>query len=89
MRAEDILPDDTSHIERGGMTLRKGTVAAFLANAAVWLDPGADAAAVAAAEAAMIEARPALDALGLFDILAPRDPRLAAVMGITRPVVGT
>ncbi|RZL59077.1 MAG: hypothetical protein EOP65_04210 [Sphingomonas sp.] len=82
MRAEDILPGDASHIERGGMTLRKGTVAAFLANAAIWLDPAAEPADVAAAEAAMIEARPALEALALFDILAPRDPRLGALMGV-------
>jgi hypothetical protein len=30
----------------------------------------------------MIEARPALEALALFEILVPRDPRLAAVMGV-------
>ena len=82
MRAEDILPGDASHIERGGMTLRKGTVAAFLANASIWLDPASEPADVAAAEAAMIEARPALEALALFEILVPRDPRLAAVMGV-------
>ena len=80
MRAEDILPDDASFVERDGMLLRKGTVAAFLANARIWLDARATAEQVAAAEAAMRAARPALVALGLFDILVPRDPRLAALM---------
>ena len=80
MRAEDILPDEASFVDRDGMMLRKGTVAACLATARTWLDAQATPEQVAAAAAAMLAARPALVALGQFDLLRPRDPRLAALL---------
>ncbi|MES2077425.1 MAG: hypothetical protein V4462_17560 [Pseudomonadota bacterium] len=78
MRAEDVLPDDINSGEFKGMTIRKGTVAAFLANARTWLDANAAPDAVATAAARIVEALPALDALGLFEILRIADPRLRA-----------
>jgi len=78
MRAEDILPDADSHATFDGLAIRKGTVAAFLANARAWLDPAAPAAARAEAGREIAEALPALRALGLFELLAPRDERLRA-----------
>ncbi|WP_407851204.1 hypothetical protein [Bordetella petrii] len=76
MRAEDILPGGQDWAEVDGVAVRKGTVAAFLANARLWSDPSADAAARAAAEHDMAGALPSLRALGLFEVLAPRDPAL-------------
>ena len=78
MRAEDVLPDSTNHVTIDGQLLRKGTVAAFLANARLWLDAGHDAAQHEQAEADMVAALPALRALGLFDILDVRDATLRA-----------
>ena len=78
MRAEDILPDAASHAEFDGLAVRKGTVAAFLANARAWCDAEAAAPARAAAEARMRESLPALRALGLFEVLQVRDGRLLA-----------
>ncbi|MFI5409760.1 hypothetical protein [Kaistia sp. UC242_56] len=76
MRAEDILPDDVDTGEFAGTVIRKGTVAAFLANAATFSDPGASAAAKAIAEFDILEAVPALQALGLFAVMEVRDPNL-------------
>ncbi|MDM9558788.1 hypothetical protein [Bordetella petrii] len=76
MRAEDILPGRQDWTEIGGVAVRKGTVAAFLANARLWSDPSADAAARAAAERDIARALPSLRALGLFEVLEPRDPAL-------------
>ncbi|GGP21074.1 hypothetical protein [Silvimonas iriomotensis] len=76
MRAEDLLPDDQNQIELAGTPVRKGTVGAFLFNAAVWLDPHADAASHQQAAADMTAALPALRALGLFDVLEVRDAAL-------------
>jgi hypothetical protein len=76
MRAEDILPDNQNHAERGGLVIRKGTVAAFLANARVWCDPAADASRRQAAERDILDALPSLQALGLFDVLSIRDAGL-------------
>ncbi|TDY21841.1 hypothetical protein B0G81_2074 [Paraburkholderia sp. BL6665CI2N2] len=59
-----------------GATIRKGTVGAFLANARVWTDPQASEQACAEAEADMLDALPALRAIGLFDVLGIRDVAL-------------
>ncbi len=80
MRADQILPDDVNHGQFDGLTIRKGTVAAFLANARTWTraDPGADERAQAQAQIA--EDVPALRALGLFEVLEIRDERLRALV---------
>ena len=81
MRAEDILPDAVNEVAvDGGLRLRKGSVAAFLANARVITDDAATPAARAEAEAHLAELVPTLLALGLLDVLAIRDPRVAAVV---------
>ncbi|WP_459614252.1 hypothetical protein [Bordetella sp. 2513F-2] len=76
MRAEDILPDRQDHAELKGVIVRKGTVGAFLANARIWCEPGVDAARRQAAERDILDALPALRALGLFDVLSIRNPAL-------------
>ncbi|MGK5033302.1 hypothetical protein [Janthinobacterium sp. MDT1-19] len=59
-----------------GVTVRKGTVGAFLANARLWLDDTGSSAGRAIAEHDILDALPALHALGLFDILQVRDAAL-------------
>jgi hypothetical protein len=76
MRAQDVLADDTDEAAFAGVTVRKGTVGAFLANARVWIDPDTDAESRAAAEHDILEAVPALCAIGLFDVLDPKNPEL-------------
>jgi len=80
MRADQILPDDVDHSQFQGVSIRKGTVAAFLANARTWTDAhaGADARGQAAREIA--RDLPALRALGLFEVLQIRDERLRALV---------
>ena len=78
MRAEDILPDHLSHAHLDGVTVRKGSVGAFLANARVLADAAAPDAAREEAGRHLAELLPALRALGLFDVLAVRDPAVQA-----------
>ncbi|HDR8857069.1 TPA: hypothetical protein QDA74_001165 [Burkholderia territorii] len=78
MRAEQILPDHADRIEAGATTIRKGTVGGFLVNVRVLTDPGASPAERATAEADLVDALPALRAIGLFDLLEVRDPALRA-----------
>lgn len=80
MRADQILPDDANHGQFQGLTIRKGTVAAFLANARAWTDAGASADARMQAAREIARDLPALKALGLFDILQIRDERLRALV---------
>lgn len=74
MRAEDILSDTQNQTQFGGMTVRKGTIAAFLANARQWCE--GDARARAQAERDILDALPSLRAIGLFDVLEVRDAAL-------------
>jgi len=78
MRAHDVLPDHRNEVRIGAVVARKGSVAAFLANARVLADPAAPAPARAQAERDTRELLPALRALGLFELLDVRDPQLRA-----------
>ena len=80
MRADQILPDDINHGQFQGVTIRKGTVAAFLANARTWTDAHTGADERAQARAQIVEDLPALRALGLFEVLEIRDERLRALV---------
>jgi hypothetical protein len=80
MRPEDVLPDTANYADFDGLTIRKGTVAAFLANAQVWLDPQSDAAKRAKAEELMLEAVPALQKLGAFAVREIRDVGLRGLL---------
>lgn len=73
MRAEDVLADQQNQGQFNGVTVRKGTVGAFLANARLWLDETTSDAERSIAERDILDALPALHALGLFDILQVRD----------------
>lgn len=78
MQAQDVLPDHINQRDFGGVVIRKGTVAAFLANARTMLAADSTLAERAGAEADIAAALPALDALGLFDIFDIADPVLRA-----------
>lgn len=78
MRAHDILPDHIDQTDIGGVTVRKGSVAAFLGNARTLADPSAGDEARAQAQAHIRELLPSLRALGLFEALEIRDKALRA-----------
>jgi hypothetical protein len=78
MRAEQVLPDAVDTVVRGGITVRKGTVGAFLANVAALDAPGLDQDGRAAIERDIADSVPALRALRLFDVFEIRDPALRA-----------
>lgn len=81
MRAEDLLPDHQNMFQfPDGTIIRKGTVGAFLVNAKVWGDPAADSARRADAERDILDALPALRALGLFEVLSLRDAALQRLL---------
>ncbi|QGZ39051.1 hypothetical protein IP92_02735 [Pseudoduganella flava] len=81
MRAEDILPGHTDTVDLHGVTVRKGTVGAFLANALALRDPATPLGQRAAALRDIEDALPALAALRLFDVFELRDPELRAFVG--------
>jgi hypothetical protein len=80
MRAEDLLPDHLDQGQFNGVTVRKGTVGAFLVNARIWCDPATLGEQRLLAEQDMLQALPALKALGLFEVFQVRDPELARLL---------
>ncbi|WP_426090012.1 hypothetical protein [Janthinobacterium sp. PSPC1-1] len=83
MRAEDVLADQQNQGQFNGVTVRKGTVGAFLANARLWLDETTSDAERGIAERDILDALPALHALGLFDILQVRDLALRELVSVS------
>lgn len=88
MQAQDVLPDGMDQANFNGVSVRKGTVGAFLANARVCLDPLAAPQAVETAKRDMQAALPALHALGLFEILQVSDAGLRAWLQAADPSPG-
>lgn len=76
MQPQDILPDHQNDVQVNGLTVRKGSVGAFLASVRDWQDPARDAGLRAAAEADLRGLLPGLHALGLFQVFTARDPVL-------------
>lgn len=76
MRAEELLPDHINSGEFNGVTVRKGTVGAFLINVKTLQKPETGASEREQVLAEMREAVPALQALGLLDVFEARDPAI-------------
>ena len=76
MKAEDLLPNERNEAVFDGVTVRKGSVGAFIANATLWMDPLASATDKRVAEGDMADALPALRALKLLELFAARDEKL-------------
>jgi len=83
-RAHDVLADAHDHARFGASTIRKGTVAAFVANARAWSALPADDERAASLAAELVAAAPALEAIGVLEVFAPRDRRFAALLDRAR-----
>lgn len=65
MKPQDILPDNVNFSEIGGMQIRKGSVAAFMANLTIIEQP-ADYETYQTAVEDITELVPVMEALGVF-----------------------
>ena len=73
MRADEFLPDDQDEGRFKGISVRKGSVGAFIFNVRVILDAASAPAEKAAAFKDIEAVIPGLDALGLFEVMEVRD----------------
>lgn len=76
---EDMIPDDKSHVEISGKTIRKGTMAAALANAEIIESPDSTSQEKCDALNAIKELVPALKAFGLVRFLTWKNPEIQAI----------
>jgi hypothetical protein len=80
VRPEDVLPDGVDRSLMNGVDVRKGTVAAFVANARTLerLAPGTgEYEAVAGQLRSLL---PALTAVGVLEVFEPRSPALREIV---------
>jgi hypothetical protein len=84
VRPEDVLSDEENTGMMGGLEVRKGSVAAFIANVRILeslapTDPG-----YPEVEAQLRALAPAVRAVGVLDVFAPRSATIAALVGEDR-----
>ena len=79
MKPQDILPDNINSVEVNGQQLRKGSVAAFMANIAIIENP-ANYAAYENAVKDLIELTPVLETLGVFKCFRLRSVKVITVI---------
>ena len=80
IRPDDVLADGVEATTFDGIDVRKGTVAAFVANARKLeqLEPGDAGRDPIVGQ--LRELAPALRAVGLLEVFAPRSPDVAAIL---------
>lgn len=80
VRPEDVLPDGVEGTVLNGVQVRKGSVAAFVANAKTLqrLTPGTDEHRRVADQLRALA--PAVSAVGLFDVFEARSPELREII---------
>ena len=71
---EDILPDDKNYVEKNGKIIRKGSMAAALANAKIFESPSATPQEKEAALQALTQLAPTLVAFELTHFLQWKNP---------------
>jgi len=79
MKPQDILPDNINTTRIGGLEVRKGSVAAFMANLAIIEHP-TDYETYQAAVSDLIELVPVMEALGVFKHFWLRSEKAVAVI---------
>jgi len=80
VRPSDVLPDDLDVGIMNGVSVRKGTIGAFVANVKLLegLDPSDPGYREVVDQLRALV--PAVRAVGVFDVLAPRSPVLAEII---------
>jgi aldehyde:ferredoxin oxidoreductase len=81
IRPEDVLPDGVDTMAVGATTVRKGTVAAFVANANILEQLPIGDLRRNDVEAELRALAPALHSVGVLDVFAPRSAEIAAILG--------
>lgn len=83
IRPEDVLPEGVDTAQLGGITVRKGSVAAFVANAKLLdvLPAGSPERQQALAQLRVLA--PSVAAVGVLDVFRPRSAEVEEVFAVT------
>jgi len=81
IQPEDVLPDDVSRKVMNDVAVRKGSVAAFVANVKALETLAATTPEYAEVVAQLQALAPAVAAVGLFDVFELRSTEIAKIVG--------
>jgi len=81
VRPEDVLADEVNSATLNGTEVRKGSVAAFIANAKILESLAPTEPLYSEVEAQLRALVPAVRAVGVLDVFAPRTAAIAALIG--------
>lgn len=84
MKPSDVLKDDENFLQQGELLLRKGSVAAFIGNIKIILNPNSALNDVKQAEKDLIELYPTLLAIGLFDVFEIKSDKIKKLVEISK-----
>jgi hypothetical protein len=79
---EHLMPDDQNFAELNGITVRKGTMGAFLANLRILSGMSPDAPGRQAIIDQLRQGIPTMRENGLFELFTFRSPELAEAIGV-------
>jgi hypothetical protein len=80
MKSIDVLPDNQNAIVKNGVTVRKGSVAAFIANAEIILNEASSAEEKSLATADIKELIHMLEAVGVFKVFELKSDRIKDII---------
>lgn len=80
VQPEDILPDGVDSTVIDGQSVRKGTIAAFLANTKIFEDPNTDVAQQQEAFFALKKLAPGVIAIGLHQHVVFKNPQIEQIL---------
>lgn len=78
-KPEDVMSDDASHVEKNGVVIRKGSMAAVMANIEVIEDDSASPAEKQSAKEAIKELAPTLIGVGMTEYVTWKNPEVQAI----------
>jgi hypothetical protein len=81
VRPEDVLADEVNSATLNGTEVRKGSVAAFIANAKILESLAPTDPLYSEVEAQLRDLVAAVRAVGVLDVFAPRTAAIAALIG--------
>lgn len=80
VKPEDVLPDGREYADFDGMSVRKGSVAAFIGNVHALAEVEPSSPRWREIVAQLRELKPALEGIGVLEVFELRDPELRALV---------
>lgn len=83
MKPSDVLKDGEDYVDEGNVRIRKGSIAAFIANVNIILDAHRSFDEIKEAESDLLSLYPMLVKVGVFDVFQIKSEKIRALCSTT------